>query len=321
MKSAYQENERYNSINLIKNSLLFDGEKAGKIFMRDKRDFVLMDGLKNIFEPVRKDVVDYFSKNNVAWWGGRKPTGHVLSSQIACVNHLFLIRNDKNAVLEVIKTFSTDFINVLEITTDKFSTGYIQFEAVSDNDYLNEGQPTRGNNCTSIDALVYAQHKNGSKWLIPIEWKYTEHYDNQNKAIEGYRADPINCKGEVRKKRYTTLINNSNQLKNSDHSCYYYEPFYQLMRQTLWAEQMIKNKDKETLKVDNYIHIHVIPNENKELLGKIYKCSGKDMETTWRSHLKDQAKYLIISPEKLLSNYLNKSKYEELKKYLTERYW
>lgn len=54
------------------------------------------------------------------------------------------------------------------------------------------------------------------------------------------------------------------------------------MRQTLWVEQMIKNKNKETLKADNFIHLHVIPKKNTTLLNKIYKCSGldigKDME-------------------------------------------
>ena len=321
MTSIYQENERRKSIDLINNSELFDREKAGKIFMRAKRDFVLINGEKNIFKPIRNEVKDYFSENNISWWGGAKPTGHVLSSQIACLNHLFYIRKDKKAVLEMIKSFSTDFIDVFEIETDKTPHGYIQFEAVSDNDHLNEKQSTRGSNCTSIDALVYAKHKDGSKWIIPIEWKYTEHYDNLDKAVEGIITKGEDSKGAERKRRYTELINKSSQLEGSDHKCYYYEPFYQLMRQTLWAEQLVKNKEKETIKADNYLHIHVIPTENGDLLDKTYKCSQKDMETTWKSHLKDKTKYIIISPEKLLSNSLSDSKYSELKDYLTERYW
>lgn len=321
MKSTYQEKQRSKSIDLIKNSSLFEGEKAGKLFMRAERDFVLMNGEKNIFKPIREEVLNYFSENKIAWWGGLKPTGHVLSSQVACVNHLFSIRKDKSAVLELIKTFSADFTEVLEISSDTYSPAFIQFEAVSGNDNLNEGTPTRGNNCTSIDALVYAQHKDGSKWIIPIEWKYTECYNNQNKAIEGYKADPINCKGEIRKKRYTELINNSTQLENADHTCYYFEPFYQLMRQTLWAEQLVRNNKNEKIKADNYLHINVISSDNIDFLKKKYKCSQKDLETTWRSYLKDKTKYVIISPERLLSNSLNDSKYKDLKKYLTERYW
>jgi len=320
MASKYQENERAKAIDLIKSgNKVFYGAKAGKKFMTKERDFVLHDNLKNIFSPICNNVLNYFDKNAISWWGGRKPTGHVLSSQIACINHLFQIREDKNAVMTILKNVSSDFEDILQINTDRHLPAYIQFEAVSDNDYLNEGQPTRGNNCTSVDALIYAKHKNGEKWLIPIEWKYTEFYNNQNKAIEGYKADPINCKGEVRKKRYTDIINSSNYLLSSDHFCYYFEPFYQLMRQTLWAEQMIKNKNKETLKADNFIHLHIIPDNNSDLLKKTYKCSGLDMEKTWRKHLKDQSKYLILAPEKLLKG-IGSEKYNELLVYLKERY-
>ena len=214
---------------------------------------------------------------------------------------------------------ANDFVDIFQINTDKYLPAYIQFESVSDKDYLNEGQPTRGNNCTSVDALIYAKHKDGSMWIIPIEWKYTEYYNNQNKAIEGFKVDPLNCKGEVRKKRYKDLINNSKQLINTVHSCFYFEPFYQLMRQTLWAEQMIKNKSFETIKADNYLHVHVIPAENKDLLNRVYKCSGQDMETTWRKLLNDQTKYQIVTPGKLL-NGIDSLKYNDLLDYLKTRY-
>jgi hypothetical protein len=321
MISNYQEIQRIKAVKLIQESNpVFYGAQAGRIFMSSKRGFVLMEQSKNLFEPIRNSTIEYFSQNNISWWGGKKPTGHVLSSQIACLNHLFQIRSDKDSVLSILKIISPDFIDVLQIDTDKAYPAFIQFEAVSDIDHLNEDGPTRGNNCTSIDALIFAVHKDGSKWLIPIEWKYTEYYNNQNKAIEGLRKDPINCKGEIRKKRYTQLINNSHQLKNADHTCYYYEPFYQLMRQTIWAEQMIKNKDSEKLKADEYLHIHVVPSENTDLLDKKYKCSNKDMETTWTEHLQDQTKYLIISPKILLSG-LNDRTYSNLLNYLSIRYW
>jgi hypothetical protein len=320
MASTYQEVQRAKAIKLISDGdAIFYGVHAGMKFMGSTRDFVLIDGLANFFEPIREDVLEYFKGNQISWWGGFKPTGHVLSSQIACLNHLFFIRNDKEAVISVLRNISSDFVDVMTINTDKFNPAYIQFESVTDYDYLNEGIPTRGNNCTSVDALIYAVHKDESKWIIPIEWKYTEHYNNQNKATEGSSNDPINCKGEVRKKRYTQLIDNSNQLKSDNHNCYYYEPFYQLMRQTLWAEQMVNNKNREQIKADNFLHVHVIPSENADLLNKEYKCSGKQMEETWREHLHDQSKYLIITPKSLLSG-LDVSQYKSLSEYLEIRY-
>jgi hypothetical protein len=316
MKS-YQENQREKVVRLLsERSEIFYGGEGGGYFMGkegDERLFVLTDCMKNFYQPIKEMVVEYFDKNNIDWWGGKKePTGHTLSSQIACLNHLFAIRKDKQAVLSLLKSVSDDFEDVFEIETDKFNSAYIQFEAVSDRDNLREEQTSRGSKCTSIDALIFAKHKDGTKWLIPIEWKYTEHYQNEDKASGE--------KGEVRKGRYTDIINNSNQLQSENHDCYYFEPFYQLMRQTLWAEQIIKNKETERLKADNFLHIHIIPKENDDLLKKVYKCSGLDMENTWRKNLKDNTKYRIVSPEIFLQN-IDHNKYSELIDYLKIRYW
>ena len=102
-------------------------------------------------------------------------------------------------------------------------------------------------------------------------------------------------------------------------SIYYYEPFYQLMRQTLWAENMVRNKENERLKVDNYLHVHVIPSENDELLWKEYKVSRKGMEDSWRDMLIDQSTYVIIDPKTLMSP--TAPKYPKLHEYLGSRYW
>ena len=57
---------------------------------------------------------------------------HTLSSQMACLNHLFPIRNDKNTVLKIAQIICEDIVDVLEIKSDKFLPAYIAFEAVSD---------------------------------------------------------------------------------------------------------------------------------------------------------------------------------------------
>ena len=202
---------------------------------------------------------------------------------------------------------------------------------MSDNDYLNEckeGQkPTRGSNCTSIDALIYAKHKNGKNYLLPIEWKYTEHYNNTDKSVEDRQGEPkgTSGKGQERLDRYINdnrnphLVPNSEQLTNYKSSVYFSEPFYQLMRQTLWAEQMIAHSNSEKISAEDFIHSHIIPHENSDLLNKVYPCSGKNMETTWRECLQNQSKYKIITPKELLANIA--PKYTDLKKYLEKRYW
>ena len=44
------------------------------------------------------------------------------------------------------------------------------------------------------------------------------------------------------------------------------------------------------------------------------------METTWKDHLKNKEKYVIISPKSLLDN-LDTVKYKDLISYLSIRYW
>jgi hypothetical protein len=331
---------------------LFNGAESGRVITRNDKDYpkeyILLDGIHNIYKPIQDDILNYFTENHISFWHvpgvkkvyerpkrpkrPKRPTGHILSSQVCCLNHLFPIRHDKENVLRLAKAVCSDFIEVLPINTDNYSPGYIQFEAVSDIDYLNEisskGKPTRGCICTSIDALIYAVHQNGSKYLIPIEWKYTEKYDNKDKSIEDSKAGKDKPKvtegtGKKRLRRYSDLITNSRNLKslpNYRNSLYFFEPFYQLMRQTLWAEQMVQHKDEERLKADDYIHIHIIPKENNGLLNKKYKISNKPLQESWLNNLKDQEKYRIISPLDFIRN-IDTDKYSDLLNYLQERYW
>lgn len=319
--AKYREIERKYAVEMIKSSNIFNNDKGGGTFGGHKYDFALLDGKNNIYPPLldgnnkiikNNTVLKYFSENKIAWWRGNEPTSHTLSSQIACLNHLFYLRHDKNAVLQLLTSFSKDFVDVLEIKTDKKPYGYIQFEAVSINDNLNEGIPTRGANCTSIDALIYAIHKNGEKWVIPIEWKYTEEYTPEDKSF--------GKSGAIRLERYIALINKSKQINSEYWQWCFYEPFYQLMRQTLWAEQMIEKKALEKIKAVNYVHLHIIPNENNELLNRKYSCSKMNMEETWRKCIINQDKYKIISPKELMKN-ISGVEHKELKKYLSKRYW
>jgi len=307
---VYQETEKKRA------TALFKGKCGGKISGK-VRDFALKNWTQNFWDDIRDDVISYFEEKGIKWHRYAK-LGHLLSSQVCCINYLFPIIHDKKNVLRLAKAVCADFIDVLPVDTYKDLPVFIQFEAISSKSYLNEGHQTPGSNCTSIDALIYAEHKNGSKYLIPIEWKYTEYYDNKDKSIEDRR-------GDVRLKRYSKLITNSRYLKslpNYRNSVYFFEPFYQLMRQTLWAEQMIQHKKDENIKADNYIHVHIIPNENEKLLKreKGYKVSKKPLLETWQDNLKDKEKYVIKTPMDFIKH-IDHNKYSDLLNYLQKRYW
>jgi hypothetical protein len=309
----FKTDQRERGMKLIREGF-FDGDPGGGVFLAKPYPFVLQNGLLNLYPAIRDGAIEYFKLNKVHWWPESSPTGHVLSSQIACLNHLFPIRESKGAALSLLKSVSDDFVDVLPIKESM--QGFISFEAVGgDVNFLNEKRNTRGRNCTSVDALIIAVKNDGRRFLIPIEWKHVEKYSNKDQAKdEKY--------GEARKRRYEGLIRDSRYLNGNALSWYGCEPFYQLARQTLWAEQILKNKP-EGFGADDYLHLHVIPDGNAQLLNKTYPCSGKNMEATWRSCLADPSKYVVISPEKLWSRQdVNADKgMEQLRNYLKKRYW
>lgn len=319
----------------------FDGAKGGGIwhgYNGDKKyPHILLeeDIQKNFYRPIRDDVVKYFHDNGIKWWGaakddGSRPSGHILSSQIACLNHLFCIRKDKEAVLALINGIEgmpAHFKEVLPIPSESEEGCYIAFEMVSSRDYLNEDGPTRGANCTSVDAFIYATDENEERWLIPIEWKYTESYLREDKSAEDYKGRDQkgkHGKGEKRLNRYSGLINASEQLiplPDYHGSIYFQEPFYQLMRQTLWAEQICRSKDESVIPAQHFVHVHVCPKDNALLLDKNYTEVSKErgMENAWKAMLKNKNLYILIDPKDLMRPLYDS--HQALCKYLSERYW
>lgn len=282
----------------------------------DSHPYFLDDGKTNLYKSIRKDVLIYFEKNEIGWWHGKEPTANTLSSQISCLNHLFSISDKKDIVLSMVKNLDESFIDVLPIPNEKDSLGmrYIGFEVVAQTpNYMNEGTIKRGATCTSLDALIIAKRIDGSKCLIPIEWKYTEN-DHSDKSSN-----------ETRHKRYDALISNSKFLKvNSDSlSLFFKEPYYQLMRQTLWAELIIRedsifNDEKyKWYEASDYLHLHVIPSKNVAMRGENNK-----MEQEWKSCLKDPLKYRLIGPDELFQPIADGyPECKELIEYLSQRYW
>lgn len=310
----YRESER-EKVNRIRDEFFKD--PGGGIYRDISRDFVLAEPEKNLWSKIRKDALTYFKNNNIVWWpGNQEISGHMLSSQVSCLNHLFFLRNDKEAALKILKNIDESFI---EVCAD-FENGYIGFEVVSNQSYLGEvpvgKKQTRGANCTSVDAMMTGILNNGKKIQILIEWKYTEFY--------GADCMADGSSGETRKSNYNHLIEDH----DSPIDCnvhldnLYYEPFYQLMRQTLLAWQMVKNNRNE-LNADDWLHLDVIPENNLNLR---YQVQAPDLlqtgiEEAWKAQLKEPNKYNVITPQKLLKPILFDPKYRSLINYLNTRYW
>jgi hypothetical protein len=293
-KGVFEMRESKRMKELIKGSNIFNGDAGGKLFLTDdglkpKPDY-LLNSRNNLLNYINQEVIDYFVRNEIEFWKTgvtgvdeyNMPTGHTLSSQIACLNHLFPFRNDKNAVESIF-----GFPNA-----EKTDDGYIAFEYINKNKtYLKECCETRGTKCTSIDAFVKANNVG-----ISIEWKYTETDFDTTQAKPHWK--------ETYNERYKPLLKNSNIIESEVLiSC---QMYYELMRQTLLLEQM-KNHNE----IGDYKNIVVCPEDNVEL----YDCCTK-----WKDNLKDKTKFEVIDPQVLLAN-IDKIKYKELVSYLSERYW
>lgn len=317
----YKETQCNKQINLIKDSDLFEKAESGGEFRGESRNFVLQDGSYNLYKDIRKDAIDYYKNNDIKWWCLNKDAcGHILSSQVACLNHLFPLRKDPEILKTIINQATTDieFEEILPIPKerDNGEEHYIAFEVVSFYDNLNEKSRSRGANNTSIDALMIAKDKNHEVWIIPIEWKYTESFSKKDMSNEDREEEPkgSNGRGEERMKRYDSLIRESTQLKQLESyqgSVYYQESFYQLMRQTLWAEQVIKKESAEWHNAKKFLHINIIPDDNPY----------SDKINEWKKYLTNPNLFKIIDPKKFLESIKNKYTYTNLYNYLNERYW
>lgn len=267
------------------------------------------------------DIKKYMDDNKIEWWQPSKngnfiseksqvPT-HKLSSQVACLNHLFAIRNNPSAVLSLIQTIGTPlgvhFDSVLQSFNNDVEKGYITFEFVYNNiELLREKHETRGKKCTSVDALIYAKAGN-EYWLIPIEWKYTEAYDT---AGFEWNFD-----------RYHKCFSSKSRLKIWN-DLFRRNPFYELGRQTLLMEKIIESKK---IKADHFLHLIVVPKGNIEMREDVQK---------FKESLKiDAQKYCqCIDPRELFTPLTkivdeNDTRFPELVEvkdlitYLKARYW
>lgn len=121
------------------------------------------DNKYNLYISQQDVDTDYLKKYHIKWWGSddeNKPSGVLLSSQIHCLNHLFALRKDKDAVLAIVNHVTEiAFDEVLPSSLDN-DGGYIAFEFAYKNDELldeNDKGARRGVLCTSIDAMIVAR--------------------------------------------------------------------------------------------------------------------------------------------------------------------
>jgi hypothetical protein len=214
--------------------------------------------LSNLAPSIASAADAYFRELGIAW---HQHANHGLSSQVCCLNFLMPLAQDPEALAKLIgRAMGISVPEMLPMERDASGRDwYVAFEWIGHADYLNEagkgGTRTRGANATSSDAAVRYRHE-GRTEIALIEWKYTENYG----APTGARGN------QTRIDRYKDLafapagpIRNDLGLSLED---FFWEPFYQLLRQQMLASRMEQARE---LDADRVSVLHISPAGNGDL--------------------------------------------------------
>jgi hypothetical protein len=279
---------------------------------------------ENLYASIREQVVDCFKKHDIAWWLHLKeredradksglqhlPTGHLNSSQVACVNHLEPARSDAKLALRIAQRIEPTVRDVLPIEDG----GFVAYEWIGNQSYLSErGGRTRGANITSLDALMLVRRAHGDPCLVVFEWKYLECYPAKCVAVSD--------KGTDRVKTYQSLLlDPAGPIAVEDPKSLFWEPYCQLMRQTLLAWRMCEARE---LGASEWIHVNVVPAANAALrtrvAGAAPQLAGKTMADAWRSALREPARYRLMTPTEVVPDAVD-AHWRPWRDWLNERY-
>ena len=220
------------------------------------------------------------------------------------MNFLFPMQSNNKLLASVFKNIYPELEKPLPMvqgdTSETDEQLYLSFEWIGLKDYLSEtrrkpGKRTRGANYTSADFAFRFQRTDGRIQIVLGEWKYTEYYGYEDKGTN-----------QIRLRNYTESFNRSPGVfvrKNQElYRGLFFEPFYQLMRLQLLAQEMEANHE---MGVDLVTVLHIHPMANKEFTERVTsgylsaEFAGQGVVSIWKQ-LVDQTRFTTISVEHLL---------------------
>ena len=227
---------------------------------------------ENLYPGIRGagGAIEFFCGRSIKWWQSSRsgddsrtnsPTRNMASSQVACVNFMLPLADVSGALTAILRAIDDDVRRVVVIP-HQGRTSPVEFEWVgidsSDRDNPLEGVGIRGANATSIDAFLVAETDSGLRRAYLLEWKYVEQYLSTKPENKGDGS-----KGKTRWKRYGSLYSAQDSSFNQavGLGALLYEPFYQLTRQRLLADRMVRDSE---LCVQEAKVVVVVPEENQD---------------------------------------------------------
>jgi len=254
---------------------------------------------ENLVPGIRAAAQAYFAKFEIKWHDGHagKPSNHLCSSQVCCVNFLFPFHDQPEALAELLRPVFPDLARMLPIENGQ----YVAFEWIGAENYLCEkvsrnGKRTRGANFTSADAAVMFERTDGKCQIVLIEWKYTEAYNSKQSLA-------IAKSGTDRREIYRWLHDrpdcplDKGALPSFD--ALFYEPFYQLMRQQFLAYEM---ELAQELGADMVSVLHIAPAHNtdfRRVTSPRLESLGNTTTGVWQRLVTAPARFTSISTEAL----------------------
>ena len=269
---------------------------------------------RNLMPAIRERAAEYFERHRIVW---HRHANHGLSSQVCCLNFLMPLAEEP----DLLSAFVGHALGIAPpemLPIDEENGTLVGFEWVGKNNYLNEtrpgSKPTRGANATSADAILRFRDGGATQALL-IEWKYTEEY-----------GSPLDADGnETRIARYKDIAFAPNGPIRTDRGLivedFFWEPFYQLLRQQMLAFQMQKHCESGAERVRV---LHIAPAANKALL-KITAPKLRDFgETTafaaFRRTLVDPDAFVSVATEQAFAPLLADPRAADWAAYIRRRY-
>jgi hypothetical protein len=272
--------------------------------------------LLNLAPDIRDAAAAYFKQYGITW---HRHANHGLSSQVCCLNFLMPLATRSDLLSRVIgDALGIEPPQMLQVENGpNGEPWFVGFEWIGERDYLNEaptaGRRTRGANATSADAIVRFSHQGRTETLL-IEWKYTESY-----------GAPIPPSGNAtRTQRYKDLafapkgpIRADLRLKLED---FFWEPYYQLLRQQMLAQGMQEAREDGT---DRVRVLHISPASNRALhkvTAPALRRFGDDAFEAFSAVMVRPEDFIARSTEEVFGPALASAPGDPWAAYLTDRY-
>jgi len=288
------------------------------------------------YEPLADAILSYLAEEDIAL---HTEALNLKSSQVACLNFLFPLRQDLDLARSALQPFLPGLREVTEI----------EFEYTGPPEVTQWlGEPERGKrgqNRTSIDAAVFWIGKSKRKHVTLVEWKYTERNFGACSAFQSASKDDkarclsldvardrdparsclLTTGGDRRSRRYWEHMEAAGislPAFASVQGCPFQGPFYQIMRQFLLAAYLRQTDGSDEVEVVSIgftrnTELHAVPPQLHSLIDR----EEEGIIGAWNAVLKGVLPMRHWTVEQLMAR-VNKIEGIDLgwRNYLRERY-